>query len=160
MRLGGARASPRAAIPLPISLCILCSFVYRCVFVCEGMPNPSSGGNTPRTISDHAPVSVTIHIGSWLLEGCQASLTDIKGREEVGPQRRCMRKHNWGHDFIVLKVQVSSRSEVEEPGKRDENNNNGRQGRCAALLQIHCPLVPDRVKESQSVGVRSRNKKE
>lgn len=119
MRLGRARASPRAAIPLPISLCILCSFVYSCVFVCAGMPNPSPGGNTPRTISDHAPVSVTIHIGSWPLEGCRASLTDIKGREEAGPQRRCMRKHNWGHDFIVLKVQVSSKSEVGEAGKRD-----------------------------------------
>lgn len=111
MRLGRARASPRAAIPLPISLCILCSFVYRCVFVCAGMPNPSLGSNTQQTISDHALVLVTIHIGSWPLEGCMAFLTDIKGRE-VSPQRRHMRKHNWGHDFIVLKVQVSSRNKV------------------------------------------------
>lgn len=108
MRLGRARASPRAAIPLPISLCILCSFVYRCVFVCAGMPNPSLGSNTPWTISDRAPVLVTIHIGGWPLEGCWASLTDIKGREEVSPQRGCMRKHNWGHDFIVFKAQVLS----------------------------------------------------
>lgn len=106
MRLGRAKASPRALI-LPILLCILCSFVYHCVFVCAGMPNPSLGSNTPRTISDHAPVLVTIHIGSWPLEGCWASLTDIKGREDVSPQRRRMRKHNWGHDFIVLKVQES-----------------------------------------------------
>lgn len=110
MRLGRAKASPRAVIPLPISLCILCSFVYLCVFVCAEMPNPSLGSNTPWTISDYAPVLVTIHIGSSSLQGCWASLTDIKGREEVSPQR----KHNWGHDFIVLKVQVSSRSEVKE----------------------------------------------
>lgn len=87
MRLEKAQASPRALIPVLIfagvCACQLESLrVHSCGRVCVGA-YPSPGCNTRWTISDHALVSVSIHIGCWLPEGCWSPLTDIKGRKSA-----------------------------------------------------------------------------